>query len=167
MKRLFMAFSACLIALLTSMIFTSCNVKQDFEKEIHEKDSLLVVKLITNAINPTFNSIEEIDTYKRNVIENKREDSVFLSIPESVIPNVVSVLKKNGDKVTKKSLVDEFSSNKRIYLNLPEDRHGEHVPIPDVPNVKVVDTVINGKEMQIMESATNNSKITITRPLED
>lgn len=168
MKRLFTVMSASLIALLTILTFGSCDVKQKFKQEVLKEDSLMVRNMMEAVDNPTFTSVDDVMVYYHDEKQYRTQDSVFFSIPQNVIPDIVSVLQKNHDPVTKASVANEFENNKRIYLNLPNkpDVHEILTP-PDVPNTKVVDTVIDGKKTRILESESGGSTITITRNMEE
>lgn len=71
--------------------------------------------------------------------------------------DVVSVLEKSGKPLTKMSISNEFEMNKHVYLNLPDkqDQYSAAAP-PDIPNVEMVDTIINGKHVQIVQSSSTN-----------
>ena len=47
--------------------------------------------------------------------------------------------------------------NKHVYLNLPDkqDQYNAVAP-PDIPNTEVIDTIINGKHVQIVQSSSTN-----------
>lgn len=163
MKRLFMVMSTFLIALLAIMVLGSCNSKQKFKEEILKEDSLMVTKMMAEVDNPTFADVDEVLTYYHDEKLWKEQDSIFFSIPQKVIPDIVSVLQKNHDPVTKVNIANEFKNNKRIYLNLP-DKYNMYEPLtpPDIPNAKTVDTVIDGKHVQITESASPDINIKVT-----
>ena len=163
MKRLFKVVGASLIALLTIMILGSCSAKQTFRDEILKEDSIMVTKMMAEVDNPTFTDVDEVLAYYHDEKLWKEQDSVFFSIPQKVIPDIVSVLQKNHDPVTKVNIANEFKNNKRIYLNLPDksDMYESLTP-PDIPNVKTVDTVINGKHVQITESASPDINVKVT-----
>ena len=82
---------------------------------------------------------------------------MFFSIPEKVMRDVVSVLEKSGKPVTKMSISNEFETNKHVYMNLPDkpDLYQAITP-PDVPNTEVVDTIIDGKHVQVIQSSSTN-----------
>ena len=47
--------------------------------------------------------------------------------------------------------------NKHVYLNLPDkrDQCGAITP-PDIPNTEMVDTIIDGKHVRIVQSSSTN-----------
>lgn len=55
------------------------------------------------------------------------------------------------------SISNEFEMNKHVYLNLPDkpDVYKAITP-PDVPNTEVVDTIIDGKHVQVIQSSSTN-----------
>ena len=55
------------------------------------------------------------------------------------------------------SISNEFEMNKHVYLNLPDkqDQYSAATP-PDIPNVEMVDTIIDGKHVQIVQSSSTN-----------
>lgn len=71
--------------------------------------------------------------------------------------DVVSVLEKSGKPLTKMSISNEFEMNKHVYLNLPDkqDQYDAITP-PDIPNTEVVDTIINGKHVHLVQSSSTN-----------
>ena len=71
--------------------------------------------------------------------------------------DVVSVLEKSGKALTKISISNEFEMNKHVYLNLPDkqDQYNAVAP-PDIPNTEVIDTIINGKHVQVVQSYSTN-----------
>lgn len=161
MKRLFTAVSACLIALIISLFLGSCDAKENFRREIIENDSAMIIRMMTGIDNPEFSNARDVIEYQRSERQWKTQDSVFYTIPENALPNIMSVLQKNGEPVTKMRITAEFIDNKRIYLNLP-DKPMENITPPDIPNVKVIDTVIDGKKVHLIESAIPQVKITQT-----
>lgn len=163
MKRLFKVMSASLIALLAILTLGSCDVKQQFKQEILKEDSLMVTKMMAGVDNPVFYGAEDAITYQRSENQWRKQDSAFFAIPEKVMPNIIAVLQKNRDPLTKMSIATEFENNKRIYLNLPDkpDMYEAMTP-PDIPNTKTVDTIIDGKRVQITESKSPDIHIKVT-----
>lgn len=164
MKRLFTVMSTFLIALLAILTLGSCDAKQNFKKEILQEDSLMVTKMMAGVDNPTFYGAEDAITYQRSENQWRKQDSAFFAIPEKVMPNVIAVLQKNHDPLTKTSIAVEFENNKRIYLNLPDkpDMYEAMTP-PDIPNTKTVDTIIDGKRVQVIESASPDINVKVTK----
>lgn len=150
MKRLFEKLSMCLIMLIVAVMVSSCNYMRKTKSEIRYDDSLMVSEIMQDIDNPTFTGCSDVIGFQRAEDQWRHQDSVFFSIPEKAMRDVVSVLEKSGKPLTKMSISNEFETNKHVYLNLPA------VAPPDIPNVEIVDTIINGKHMQIVQSSSTN-----------
>lgn len=157
MKRLFEKLSMCLIMLIVAVIVSSCGYMKKTKREIKHDDSLMVSKIMQDIDNPTFTDCSDVIEFQRSEGQWRHQDSVFFNIPEKVMRNVVSVLEKSGKPLTKMSISNEFEMNKRVYLNLPDeqDQYNAIAP-PDIPNVEIVDTIIDGKHVQIVQSSSTN-----------
>lgn len=157
MKRLFEKLSMCLIMLIAVVAMSSCDYVKKTKSEIKQNDSLMVVKMMQEIDNPTFADYSDALTYQKTEGQWRHQDSVFFGIPEKVMRDVVSVLEKSGEPITKGSISHEFEVNKHVYLNLPDksDQYSILTP-PDIPNTEVVDTIVNGKHVQIVQSSSTN-----------
>lgn len=147
----------CLIMLITAIAVSSCDYVKQTKSEIRHDDSLMVFKMMQEIDNPTFTGYSDAIEFQRSEGKWRHQDSVFFAIPEKVMRDVVSVLEKSGKPLTKMSISNEFEMNKRVYLNLPDkpDLYQAITP-PDVPNTEVVDTIIDGKHVQIIQSSSTN-----------
>ena len=157
MKRLFEKLSMCLIMLIVAATVSSCDYVKQTKSEIRHDDSLMVTNMMREIDNPTFTDYSDAIEFQRSEGQWRHQDSVFFSIPEKVMRDVVSVLEKSGKPVTKMSISNEFEMNKHVYMNLPDksDLYQAITP-PDVPNTEVVDTIINGKHVQVIQSSSTN-----------
>lgn len=157
MKRLFEKLSMCLIMLIVTATVSSCDYVKQTKSEIRKDDSLMVCKMMWEIDNPTFDSYADAIEYQKSEGQWRHQDSVFFSIPKKAMQNVVSVLEKSGEPATKMSIANEFEMNKHVYLNLPDkpDLYQAITP-PDVPNTEVVDTIIDGKHVQLIQSSSTN-----------
>ena len=157
MKRLFEKLSMCLTMLIVAFAVSSCDYVKQTKSEIRHDDSLMVSKMMQEIDNPTFADYSDALTYQKTEGQWRHQDSVFFSIPEKVMRDVVSVLEKSGEPITKGSISHEFEVNKHVYLNLPDkpDLYQAITP-PDVPNTEVVDTIIDGKHVQLIQSSSTN-----------
>lgn len=157
MKRLFEKLSMCLIMLIVAVTVSSCDYMKKTKSEIKHDDSLMVSKMMQDIDNPTFTDCSDVIEFQRSEGKWRNQDSVFFSIPEKVMRDVVSVLEKSGKPLTKMSISNEFEMNKCVYLNLPDeqDQYNAIAP-PDIPNVEIVDTIIDGKHVQIVQSSSTN-----------
>ena len=157
MKRLFEKLSMCLIMLIVAFAMSSCDYVKQTKSEIRHDDSLMVSKMMQEIDNPTFSDYSDALTYQKTEGQWRHQDSVFFSIPEKVMRDVMSVLEKSGEPITKGSISHEFEVNKRVYMNLPDksDQCNILTP-PDIPNTEVVDTIIDGKHIQLIQSSSTN-----------
>ena len=157
MKRLFEKLSMCLIMLIVSATVSSCDYVKQTKSEIKHDDSLMVSKMMQDIDNPTFADCSDVIEFQRSEGQWRHQDSVFFSIPEKVMRDVVSVLEKSGEPITKGSISHEFEVNKHVYMNLPDksDQYNILTP-PDIPNTETIDTIINGKHVQIVQSSSTN-----------
>ena len=147
----------CLIMLIVAATMSSCDYVKQTKGEIRHDDSLMVSKMMQDIDNPTFNDCSDVIEFQRSEGQWRHQDSVFFSIPEKVMRDVVSVLEKSGKPLTKMSISNEFEMNKHVYLNLPDkqDQYNAITP-PDIPNTETIDTVIDGKHVQIVQSSSTN-----------
>lgn len=157
MKRLFEKLSMCLIMLIVAVTMSSCDYVKQTKSEIKRDDSLMVSKMMQDIDNPTFTDCSDVIEFQRSEGQWRHQDSVFFSIPEKVMRDVVSVLEKSGKPLTKISISNEFEMNKHVYLNLPDkqDQYNAITP-PEIPNTETIDTIINGKHVQIVQSSSTN-----------
>ena len=157
MKRLFEKLSMCLIMLIAVITVSSCDYVKQTKSEIRKDDSLMVFKMMQEIDNPTFTDYSDAIEFQRSEGQWRHQDSVFFAIPEKVMRDVVSVLEKSGKPLTKMSISNEFEMNKHVYLNLPDkqDQYSAITP-PDIPNTVTVDTIIDGKHVQIVQSSSTN-----------
>ena len=157
MKRLFEKLSMCLIMLIAAIAVSSCDYVKQTKSEIRHDDSLMVSKVMQDVDNPTFTDCSDVIKFQRSEGQWRHQDSVFFSIPEKVMRDVVSVLEKSGKPLTKMSISNEFEMNKHVYLNLPDkqDQYNAIAP-PEIPNTETIDTIINGKHVQIVQSSSTN-----------
>lgn len=147
----------CLIMLIVAATMSSCDYVKQTKSEIRHDDSLMVSKMMQEIDNPTFTDCSDVIEFQRSEGQWRHQDSVFFSIPEKVMRDVVSVLEKSGKPLTKMNISNEFEMNKHVYLNLP-DKQDQYsaVALPDIPNTEVVDTIINGKHVQLVQSSSTN-----------
>ena len=147
----------CLIMLIVAATVSSCDYVKQTKSEIKHDDSLMVSKMMQEIDNPTFTDYSDAIEFQRSEGQWRHQDSVFFSIPEKVMRDVVSVLEKSGEPINKRSISNEFEMNKHVYLNLPDkrDQCGAITP-PDIPNTEVVDTIIDGKHVQLVQSSSTN-----------
>lgn len=147
----------CLIMLIAAIAVSSCDYVKQTKSEIRHDDSLMVLKVMQDIDNPTFTDCSDVIEFQRSEGQWRHQDSVFFSMPEKVMRDVVSVLEKSGKPLTKMSISNEFEMNKHVYMNLPDkqDQYNAITP-PEIPNTETIDTVIDGKHVQIVQSSSTN-----------
>ena len=157
MKRLFEKLSMCLIMIIVAATVSSCDYVKQTKSEIRHDDSLMVSKMMQEVDNPTFADYSDALVYQKVESKWRHQDSVFFSIPEKVMQNVVSVLEKSGQPVNKISIASEFEANRHVYLNLPDKQDQYHALVPpDIPNTVTIDTIIDGKHVKLVQSSSTN-----------
>lgn len=155
----FCATTIALIAVLAVSTLSSCN-RRDYSKHRMSEyvDSTDLVKTLDQIDNPTFTSVDDALSYYADEKEYRSKDSLFFTLSPDVISNVYSVLEKRHITPTKMAIVSEYLDNIHVYSNLP-DRHTEMskcLDSIDIPNTKVVDTIIGGKHFQVLQEQTTN-----------
>lgn len=158
MKRLF-RLSMCLIMLIVVASLSSCDHLNGYKQAKENLDSTQVMQWFAEIDDPLFVDAEDVLSYQHGEQQWRTQDSIFYSIPQTALLNVVTVLQKQGIKLCKTTIVDEFTSNKKVYLNLPEPEQVTETKemsaeIESIPNVSVKDTVINGQTMKVVTSNT-------------
>lgn len=147
----------CLIMLIVAATVSSCDYVKQTKSEIRHDDSLMVSKMMQDIDNPTFTDCSDVIEFQRSEGQWRHQDSVFFSIPEKVMRDVVSVLEKSGKQLTKMSISNEFEMNKHVYLNLPDKQDQYHALVPpDIPNTVTIDTIIDGKHVKLVQSSSTN-----------
>ena len=147
----------CLIMLIVAATVSSCDYVKQTKSEIRHDDSLMVSKMMQDIDNPTFTDYSDVIEFQRSEGQWRHQDSVFFSIPEKVMRDVVSVLEKSGKPLTKMSISNEFEMNKHVYLNLPDKQDQYHALVPpDIPNTVTIDTIIDGKHVKLVQSSSTN-----------
>jgi hypothetical protein len=158
MKRL-LRLSMCLIMLIVVASLSSCDHLNGYKHAKENLDSMQVMQWLMEFDDPSFVDAEDVLSYQHGEKQRLTQDSIFYSIPQTALLNVVSVLQKQGVKLSKTTIVDEFTSNKKVYLNLPEPEQVKETKemsaeIESIPNIAVKDTVINGQAMKVVTSNT-------------
>lgn len=158
MKRLF-RLSMCLIMLIVVASLSSCGHKSGYKHAKENLDSTQVMQWLMELDNPLFADAEDVLSYQYDEKQWQTQDSIFYSIPQTALLNIVSVLQKQGIKLSKATIVNEFTSNKKVYLNLPEPEQVKETKemsteYASIPNIAVKDTVINGQAMKVITSNT-------------
>lgn len=140
---------ATVVAFIMLLHVTSCNGHPDKSDGV-EMDSTIVAEQIEGIVNPQFDNVSAVLTYKDELSTSEYEDSVFRQMSPTMVFNIATVVINRDGFATKTSIVKEYEHGKQIYDGLPQN-------IPDSlthPNqisseISSKDTVINGKKVRI------------------
>lgn len=125
MKKFLYCLGVLLIASLVTIGISSCGKKDVFglshEDRVTEEyvDSTIAAG-VQNYINPLFNNVDEVLTFRAKYLEGQAIDDVFNTMPEEVLKNVASVCIKREGHVSKRGIVYEYRANADVYNNLPK-----------------------------------------------
>ena len=143
---------AIAVAFVMLLHVTSCSGRPD-KSQSTSVDSVVVAEQIEGIVNPQFDNVSAVLTYKDELSTNEYEDSVFRQMNPTMLYNIATVV-INRDKIaTKTSIVKEYENGKQIYDGLPK-------VVPDSishgPKSRKIsyesglkDTVINGKKAKV------------------
>ncbi len=164
MKRLKRWYSAAIIALIAALAvsMSSCHHEsgpQPKHSMTEYVDSADLYRVLNEFDNPTFTSLDDVCTYYQNEKQYRIQDSVFFSLPPETITNIYTVLVRRGIPPTKMSIAEEYLDNVKVYANLPKpvEQYQSLTP-PDIPNTEAVDTIIDGKHVQIIQTSKTEVK---------
>lgn len=150
-------FSVFLFVALLSIVL--CTVSCDrlphvsYDNPGVGKDSVRIAEAVQNITNPQFTTLNEVIEFRTCHRESQAIDSIFFSLPESVLQNVVTVLlKKNYASITKKDIIEEFEQHKDVYSNI----NTTSINVKNDSTKKIISTsysyrtdTINGKPTRI------------------
>lgn len=132
MKKLIYSLLATLMLALMS-----CGHKSGRQVPVHEDPPQQEVK--------TFTDKASVLEYHDWCINSHSVDTIFLSMPATVLGDVVSVLLKNKSTITVDDIVYEFLKNRNIYESIGSSRMTK-------------DTLINGVKYEIRELTSLQTK---------
>lgn len=124
MKKFLYCLGVLLIASLVTIGINSCGKNDVFglgsgDRVTEEYVDSTVAAGVQNYINPLFNDVDEVLTFRTKYLEGQAIDDVFNTMPEEVLKNVASVCIKREGHVSKRGIVYEYRANANIYNNLP------------------------------------------------
>ena len=96
------------LVLLLAAILTviACVTSCDKAKELVNTEEK-TVETIEEYLNPTFDDVNVLLTYRDVLSKEHQMDSIFLSLPEPVLKNVVTVLLNKYGETTREDVVNE------------------------------------------------------------
>lgn len=127
MKKFLKLFTMLLLGALVmsgTATFYSCDKFKDELKST--PDSAQFVEMVAKALPAamqqmyTFNDVTDVMSYRLERQRQAQYDSVFSSISDQTIANIVSVLSKSKSNYTISDIVNEYSMNRRVYDGLPD-----------------------------------------------
>ena len=126
------------IASLVTIGVSSCGKSDIFglgarDAAIEEYVDSTVAAGVQNYVNPVFNTVDDVLTFRTKYLEGQAIDDVFNTMPEEVLKNVASVCIKREGHVSKRGIVYEYRANANIYNNLPSPdstKTSANTPVP-------------------------------------
>lgn len=143
MKKTLTILLACLIALAAGFIVAKSypDIKNYYEsrtekgvsisENLDNLDSLWVMSLIDEYMNPTFTQSYEAVQFRRSCMNYYSIDSIFKAMPENMLLNVAEVLINRDGIANKRTIVYEYRRNKEVYDNLSSPDHPAQQLTPD------------------------------------
>ena len=118
-------------------------------------------ELAEQVTNPKWSTVEEVLQFRQQMQETAAYDSLFLSIPTSVLGNIAQVVIGRSPGATKRDIVEEYERNydsvyKYIKVTSSQPSGPSHSDTLSVPKQKQVDTIINGKRFQLVREGGGN-----------
>lgn len=109
----------------------SCDYLPTSPKENYDvADSTLIAAEVQSVLNPSFTEVETLLYYRQTLLDEAYADSVFLSMPETILANVANVVLKKKGIVDEYSIVSEYRANRDIYDNLPDSQTSQQTNNP-------------------------------------
>ena len=151
-------FVTCIIVLfMAALVVTSCDHQSERKQQIRTErrnDSVYIARTIDEALNPTFDNVQEICKYKERCAEESCTDSIFINMPYETFINVATVVYNRDGSLTKNAVITEYLHGKTIYDNLQRKQLRED----DIYEKHTVDTIIDGKYFQLVKEGVTNAK---------
>lgn len=144
---------AIIVAFVLALHLTSCESRSGAAVRA-EQDSIRVTEQIKDFVDPRFDNISEVLSYKDELNTNEYEDSVFRSLPSTTVYNIATVVINRDGHATKTSIVKEYEKAKEIYDGLPKSIPDSIIHPIEVNGHKSAeitskDTMIGGKKAHI------------------
>lgn len=146
-----------LLATIMTFCLMGCNLP--WEEQPAQEDVVQPQEQVTDNwdfANPVFTNPTAVMQYQQELSMRKNIDSIFLTIPQTTINNVVSVLLSKQNPVDLAGIVYEYSNNAEIYNALPKEKSSNKDTKKEEekePEVKAweecIDTVINGRKAKL------------------
>lgn len=125
MRKIVLAMLGLMAVLIVSLTAFSCHgARQHIKKELawDINDSVFVMDMVQEYVNPLFSTTTEALSFREDVKEGAKVDSIFNSIPTSTLKYVCNVCQNKYGKFRKRCIVQEYMDNREIYDNLPQQQ---------------------------------------------
>ena len=125
-EKLTFLISSVVIATLISVLAVSIALQKSWlpvspVDNFDTGDSIRVAQIYEQLESPEMYSIQDVMELQQKALEETTVNELFLSLTPDVLQNVTSVLLKTQGFATKKSIVNEYRLNDKVYNNLPVD----------------------------------------------
>ena len=167
MKTTIWHFAMYVIATIVMFVFalhlTSCESKSGRAVRM-EEDSLRVCRQIEGVVNPKFDNVSEVMSYKDELNTTEYEDSVFKQMSPQLVYQIATIVVNRDGFATKTSIVKEYERGKDIYNSLPKDIpdsivHPSKVDGEIASQITTKDTTIGGKKAHIKTVTTYEQRL--------
>lgn len=143
---------AVIVAFIITLQLTACDhFKQG---DPIKNDSVKVANQIEGVVNPQFDNVNEVLSYKDELNANEYEDSVFRHMNPALAYNIATIVINRDGIATKASIVKEYEKGRHIYDNLPQNipdsiAHPQEIDRYKSAEITSKDTMIGGKKVHI------------------
>lgn len=112
--------TACLLVVGVACLLKPSVLKNAVpqEQETVVFDSL-VAQAIANHMNPEFSEAQGVLDLRSDILQDRKIDSILVTLPEQTVYNIASVCKKKHKQFTLADFYDEYNSNRNVYDALP------------------------------------------------
>lgn len=140
------------------MTFCLVGCELPWEEKPAQEDVVQPQEQIANDwdfANPVFTTATAVIQYQQELSMRESVDSIFLSIPQEMLNNIVSVCLSKQNPVDIPGIVYEYTTNSNIYKALPkqpqkveENKEEQKTRAVDAQE-EYIDTVINGRKAKL------------------
>jgi serine phosphatase RsbU (regulator of sigma subunit) len=107
----------------------------------------LVAQAIANHMNPEFSEAQGVLDLRSDILQDRKIDSILVTLPEQTVYNIASVCKKKHKQFTLADFYDEYNDNKNVYDALPvrpvDVTVKEQQPAMEEPRVTKDETLVS------------------------
>lgn len=140
--------TACLLVVGAAYLLKPSVLKNAVpqEQETVVFDSL-VAQAIANHMNPEFSEAQGVLDLRSDILQDRKIDSILVTLPEQTVYNIASVCKKKHKQFTLADFYDEYNNNKNVYDALPvrpvDVTVKEQQPAMEEPRVTKDETLVS------------------------